>query len=547
MVNLDYLYNPDAAKKFFDKNYFVDRKLGFKIIEHGMILPHKKTIEGQPKNSWGFGGIVDGDGNYVKSSFISESSTGGFYALQPETIQYRPETVIYLTMFYNIWGHVLTDNIRRLWFLNTDVFKREFKNCPIVYIPWHEGEYTIDTMPDAARLLEILGVDLDRLQPITQPTRFDKIILPDGSFSSGFTNEYRETIDIVRQFALKNRTPTSSKKIYFFYGRNQVGEERLAEYFKSKGYEIINHKQRSDFDEELNLLINCESFAAPLGSCAHNSIFLRDGTETIFILRAANSFAGYQTKINQVNNLNANYADSTMSIFNSNHDSFCFIISEQLKRFFGDKFDGYEEEDFKTFLKYVRSPVRKGRTIVPRQLEGYGAIFSDFMEQLKRRKDLIDACDMPPGWETFRPLLNYQTYVHKRAWRDRWKSENLLSNPPDQKLEILAIRLKFPSTFHKIYYSVYFVDAEGWSEEVLAPEISGTVGERKPIFGMKVRLNEAGAKEFDILYRMHKFNGSWTPWAKNGEELFSGGVKLNAVQIKLQPKSDAEKIITTQI
>jgi len=128
-------------------------------------------------------------------------------------------------------------------------------------------------------LLEILGVDVGKIRPITQPTRFDKIILFDRSFSASyFTKEYRETMDIVRNFALKNQTPTASKKIYYFYGRNQVGEERLAEYFKSKGYEIVL-PEKLTLDEQLNLLINCESFAYTVGSCAHNSGFLHDKTE----------------------------------------------------------------------------------------------------------------------------------------------------------------------------------------------------------------------------------------------------------------------------
>ncbi len=69
--------------------------------------------------------------------------------------------------------------------------------------------------------------------------------------------------------------------------------------------------------------------------------------------------------------------------------------------------------------------------------------------------------------------------------------------------------------------------------------MAGTVGVRKPIYGMKIRLDEAGIEKFDILYRMHKFDGEWTAWAKNGEELLSQGVKLNAIQINLAPKTKA--------
>lgn len=41
MTNLDYLYNPEAARKSFGKNHFADKKLHFRIIERGTVLPHK--------------------------------------------------------------------------------------------------------------------------------------------------------------------------------------------------------------------------------------------------------------------------------------------------------------------------------------------------------------------------------------------------------------------------------------------------------------------------------------------------------------------------
>ena len=102
-----------------------------------------------------------------------------------------------------------------------------------------------------------------------------------------------------------------------------------------------------------------------------------------------------------------------------------------------------------------------------------------------------------------------------------------------------AIKISYPK--HKVYYSVYYNDKEGWSETVCSPEMAGTTGTGKPIYGMKVWLDEAGSKEFDILYRMHKFDGEWTAWAKNGEAIYSYGQMLNAIQINLEPKSNATK------
>lgn len=530
MVNSEYLYKPDIVKERFTKNYFVKKDLGFQVIKNGMIIPHKQGLSGY--EFWGGGGIVDGKGKYLSNSFVHQG-WGTSYTPSPESIQHRSETVIYLGMFFPVWGHVLTDNIRRMWFLKSDFFKKEFKNCPLVYVSWKGLK--LEQYPNFRRLLEIMEIDVDRFQEIAQPTQFKKIIFPDDSFTQAFrfTEEYIETINLIKHFALKHRTPTSSKKVYYFYGHGQFGEERLAEYFRSKGYDIIS-PEKLTLNEQLNLLINCKSFASTLGSCAHNSIFLRDGTETIFIPRASHVLAAYQTVLNQVNDCNCNYIDSTLSIFATEVPrANCFIISEQLKKFFGDKFDGYEEDDFKIFLSYLKDSLNKELAVYPESHKYYDKILPDFMAQLCKHEDLIAAYDMPYHWEQFRQLLSYQSHVGMRGW-GFWISENQVSEPLDQKFDLQAIKIKFPD--HKIFYSVYYNDKEGWSEEVISPEMAGTTGQSKSIYGVRIRFDEAGAKEFDILYRVHKFDDTWTPWAKNGEAIYSHGVKLNAIQIKLEPK-----------
>ena len=387
MTNLDYLYNKDAASDIFGKNHFVDNKLHFKIIERGTLLPHK-NIYVNGGWTWGFGGIVNSRNEFVENSFVHKGA-GGAYT-PTEEIFHSPATVVYLGLFYPVWGHCITDNIRRLWFLKSDIFKTYFKNCQLIYIPW-AGQFSFEYMQNFKRLLEILEVDINKLVPIYHPAQFENIILPDDSFYDGkFTNEYREMIEQIKNFALKNQTPTSSKKVYFYYGTAQFGEERLAEYFHSKGYEVILPEKLTT-DEQLNVLINAESFASTLGSCSHNSIFLRNGTEAIFIPRAANRLTVHQMPLNQINNLNAIYIDSTLSIFEQGNRLYCFIISEQLKKFFGDKFDGYEENDFKIFLAYTKTLMSRG---FPRNEEAwkyYLPTLQKFLSQLSQRKDLMEA------------------------------------------------------------------------------------------------------------------------------------------------------------
>ena len=138
-----------------------------------------------------------------------------------------------------------------------------------------------------------------------------------------------------------------------------------------------------------------------------------------------------------------------------------------------------------------------------------------------------------------RPLLTYQTHVSRKGWSD-WISADKISNDIEQQLQMEAIKINLST--HEIFYSVYWNDAEGWSAAVTNSEQAGTTGKSKPIMGIRIQLDEAGAKEFNIIYRVHKFDGTWTDWAKNGEVIYSHGQKLNAIQIKLAATFDKDSV-----
>lgn len=136
MINYDGLYNKDYYGDSLNTNHFYDKKLHFKIIENGTILPHKELII-NGRWTWGVGGIVDSKGNFVESSFVHRG-VGGAYT-PTEEVQYSPYTVIYLGMFFRVWGHCITDNLKNVWFLRSEIYKKYFKDCPIVFVPYWWG------------------------------------------------------------------------------------------------------------------------------------------------------------------------------------------------------------------------------------------------------------------------------------------------------------------------------------------------------------------------------------------------------------------------
>lgn len=252
-------------------------------------------------------------------------------------------------------------------------------------------------MPDSfLRLLKILDVDVTKLRIATKPIQYRTIILPDESYiesdgSRFYTQEYIDTIEQVRAFAQKHYQPLSQKKIYYFHGRDQIGEERVAEYFKSKGYEIVR-PEKLPLEEQLNILANCESFASSLGSISHNVIFMKDNTEAVFIPRAAARASNtYQRSINQLRNLNATYIDSTFSVYSSlYHGPYCYILSKQLRQYFGDEIVAdYTDEDFVTFLLYLRYCMLNKRTLFADAMKYYGNTYIEFLSRLEQRQDLI--------------------------------------------------------------------------------------------------------------------------------------------------------------
>ena len=200
---------------------------------------------------------------------------------------------------------------------------------------------------------------------------------------------------MIKNFAQKNFTPLSNKKFYFFHGRNQIGEELLANYFHSHGYEIIS-PATLPLDEQINILANCESFASSLGSIAHNTLFAKDGTHSIFIPRYGNhNLNPYQNMINDLRKLNVAYIDTTLSIYAVGaNGTYCYIISKQLKEYFGDDWNGeYSEQDFISFLNYAvythNAKEETNQEFQENSQKYYAPIIGEFIEQLKKREDLL--------------------------------------------------------------------------------------------------------------------------------------------------------------
>lgn len=363
MRDFSNLYCPEMVTKNIpaSMNALQERDMGYSDYSDAIILPFKFS------DGITYGGVLTQQGDFLENTSVHTKFGRGYAVSKSED---EIEKAIYLGMFLPVWGHCLTDNLQRLWFLRTKMYLDSYVDYPLIYVPMCE-KYSDSFI----RLLEILNVDWNRLIPITKVTTVKSLIIPDECFYTldgslrYFTQEYVDLIDTVRLYAIQNKKELPCSKFYFTYsnyGSSQnVGEIKLEKFFAKQGYQIISPEKYS-LDEQLNILINCTSFASTAGSCGHNMIFLPDDAEVILIPRAV-YLTGYQLALDELRKQDIHYIDSSYSVFahpvSPWWGPFYFYPSKQLM----DYFDVAEQERneftnqcFDDFKKYVWTASERG-------------------------------------------------------------------------------------------------------------------------------------------------------------------------------------------
>ena len=336
MINYDYLYDKTRYDRYTQINHYSKEELSWKVYDDATVLPYAK---GYPPAD---GGLVDSKGNYIDGSGLHR---GMGKAYKVRKIRYIDETVVLLGIWPNIWGHWLTDNIRRLWVLKNKEFMSQYGDCKFIYLPY----YHQDIGKNPRELLNILDIEKVTLECEDKVTKYKRVILPDECFfrtpdtNRYYTKEYVDLINDIRSFARNGFTDTGIRKVYFTYGKysniRTMNEYRLEEFFKRLGYKIISPEEYT-FREQLDILLSCTEFASTAGSASHNTMFLKEKTKAYLIPRT-DFITEYQFAIDEICDLDITYVDSSMSLYtHPDHPwggPFFYIISDNLLSLFGKR------------------------------------------------------------------------------------------------------------------------------------------------------------------------------------------------------------------
>ena len=69
------------------------------------------------------GGVSTQDGTYLKDTSFVEDLYDGSYPYNEDIVEYRNKDAVFLGCWFPVYGHAITDSIKRLWFLFSPEFK----------------------------------------------------------------------------------------------------------------------------------------------------------------------------------------------------------------------------------------------------------------------------------------------------------------------------------------------------------------------------------------------------------------------------------------
>lgn len=238
------------------------------------------------------------------------------------------DTAIYLGYMLPIWGHVLTDSFKKLWFLQSSQCKQLIaEGAKLLYIT-RDAKPLIAAYQDIWDLADISYLDFIH---VTTAVRVKKIYVPEDCFNWGidaekvnYTKEFLPFVENIKnkftvggQYEQSKNFSVWPERVYFTrLGFNDVmkrdqGEKALVKIYEKLGYSIIYPEQLSVIDQ-IGLVSHCKSFVTTEGSISHISLYCKPKTDVV-ILRKCRWVNGYQIAINEIADLDVTYIDAHKS------------------------------------------------------------------------------------------------------------------------------------------------------------------------------------------------------------------------------------------
>jgi capsular polysaccharide biosynthesis protein len=204
----------------------------------------------------------------------------------PSPQNYVPKA-IFGGWFHEQFGHFLTEDIVRMWYLHLE------KNIDIYFFAM-DKQYCRLTFKHIKEFQDVMGFNIDQIKIITEPTLFGEVIIPDRSIDQLLCPNH-----LLKQFNQRLKwTPSitsDAKKIYFkrgdprWNGESMLpGEGLFEKYIETQGYTVIDlvkHEQGfgRSISDQFEYIRQAEVLIIPEGSAAYWTL-LSDNTNKRMVI-----------------------------------------------------------------------------------------------------------------------------------------------------------------------------------------------------------------------------------------------------------------------
>lgn len=321
------------------KEYSKKSNLKISTIPNGVILPRKETKDGP---MWGLGGVCDEDGNFVETSFYDGgwATHGGKYDWDISEEVYQDDTVVYMGMFFQHWGHFLVDLVGRLWFTLRSEFQSE--NMKIAYL----GE--LEPEGNFLEFFRLLGISEGQLIHIKNPTRFKRVIVPDNSSKSceWFSQEYIDIFKVITENALKSTELNRLKELKNIYFTRvnfkkakgtEFGEKLIIQCMNAENNRLIAPEQLT-LSEQIYIWNHAEKIVCMNGTIPLNLIFSQNQNLKLIVLNKTSIEHENLLFFSRMKNIEAEFVNVYIEPFRNYPKSlgagpFLLTVTDELKSY----------------------------------------------------------------------------------------------------------------------------------------------------------------------------------------------------------------------
>lgn len=352
-------------------------------ILKGIILPARKVAN----TSYYEGGVCDSDFKFISGLARKDYHKPEWgdvvqsYLVDRSNLKYIDECVVFGGVFIGHFGHMIRDNLSRLWWCVKNSSSNLKIACIISFGKVEEYFY---------EFFDLLNIDRARIIFISQPTMFKEIIVPEEAVHSNsyYMEEWLIVYDeIVKNTIAKYKDKKYPNKIYIsksqykLSGKITFNEEYFERFYRDKGYEII-YPEKLTVEENISYICNADDIAATVGTTSTLSIFAKPGTRIELLGRVDNYIYETQCLINEAKRLDWYYIDTSMNFMPCNFFSsrILFVgVSPQWKEYvslrWGSWLDEYNMDQnvcWNYFVKWLQIYSEKSSSFVNERIDTLG-------------------------------------------------------------------------------------------------------------------------------------------------------------------------------